>query len=49
MIKLGGTTWAADAEVLKKMYTGIIRQVLEYEVIAWGTAPISNFGKVHNV
>ena len=34
MKKLAGTTWGADAGVLKKMYTGRIRPVLEYGVTA---------------
>ena len=49
MKKLAGTTWGADAGVLKKMYTGRIRPVLEYGVTAWGTADKSNFEKVSKV
>ena len=49
MKKLAGTTWGADAGVLKKMYTGRIRPVLEYGVTAWGTAAKSNFDKVSKV
>ena len=49
MKKLAGTTWGADAGVLKKMYTGRIRPVLEYGVTAWGTAAKSNFEKVSKV
>ena len=49
MKKLAGTTWGVDAGVLKKMYTGRIRPVLEYGVTAWGTAAKSNFEKVSKV
>ena len=49
MKKLAGTTWGADAGVLKKMYTGRVRPVLEYGVTAWGTAAKSNFDRVSKV
>jgi hypothetical protein len=49
MKKLTGTSWGADARILKKMYTGRVRPVLEYGVTAWGTAAKSNFEKVSKV
>ncbi|KAK7108830.1 hypothetical protein V1264_016494 [Littorina saxatilis] len=49
MKKLTGTTWGADAAILKKMYVGSVRPVLEYGVTAWGTATKSNFDRVSKV
>ena len=49
MKKLTGTSWGADARILKKLYTGSVRPVLEYGVTAWGTAAKSNFEKVSKV
>lgn len=49
MKKLTGTTWGADAAILKKMYAGYVRPVLEYGVTAWGAAAKSNFDKVSKV
>ncbi|XP_070184084.1 uncharacterized protein, partial [Littorina saxatilis] len=49
MKKLTGTTWGADAAILKKMYVGSVRPVLEYGVTAWGTAAKSNFDRVSKV
>lgn len=40
MKKLAGTTWGADGSVLKKLYTGYVRPVLDYA--AWATATQSN-------
>ncbi|PVD27014.1 hypothetical protein C0Q70_12164 [Pomacea canaliculata] len=41
--KLAGTNWGADDRILKKLYTGRVRPVLEYGMTAWGTAAKSNF------
>lgn len=49
MKKLTSTTWGADATILKKMYIGSVRPVLEYGVTAWGTAAKSNFDRVSKV
>ncbi|XP_070209766.1 uncharacterized protein [Littorina saxatilis] len=49
MKKLTGTTWGADAAILKKMYVSSVRPVLEYGVTAWGTAAKSNFDRVSKV
>ena len=45
MKKLAGTTWGADQTVLKKLYIGRIRPVLEYGSAATSTAAKSNTGK----
>lgn len=47
--KLAGTDWGADANILKKTYTGYVRPILEYGIAAWGTAAQSNFGKASKV
>ena len=49
MKKLAGTTWGADAQTLKKLYTGRVRPVLEYGVTAWNTAAKSTTDKVNRV
>ncbi|PVD34162.1 hypothetical protein C0Q70_05425 [Pomacea canaliculata] len=35
MKKLAGTNWGADDRILKKLYTGRVRPVLEYGMTAW--------------
>ncbi|RUS91759.1 hypothetical protein EGW08_000467 [Elysia chlorotica] len=49
MKKLAGTQWGANARILKTMYTGRVRPVLEYGVSAWGTAAKSNLDKITKV
>ena len=49
MKKLAGTTWGADEKVLKNLYTGRVRPVLEYGIAAWATAAKSNFNKISRV
>ncbi|PVD38700.1 hypothetical protein C0Q70_01320 [Pomacea canaliculata] len=43
------SNWGADDRILKKLYTGRVRPVLEYGMTAWGTAAKSNFEKVSKV
>ena len=45
MKKLAGTSWGADQTVLKKLYVGRIRPVLEYGSAATSTAAKSNTEK----
>ena len=45
MKKLAGTDWGADHSILKKLYMGRVRPVLEYGISAWGTTSESNFKK----
>ncbi|PVD33867.1 hypothetical protein C0Q70_05129 [Pomacea canaliculata] len=47
--EVAGTNWGADDRILKKLYTGRVRPVLEYGMTAWGTAAKSNFEKVSKV
>ncbi|RUS82318.1 hypothetical protein EGW08_009908 [Elysia chlorotica] len=49
MKKLSGTQWGANARILKTMYTGRVRPVLEYGVSAWGTTAKSNLDKITKV
>ena len=38
MKKLAGTTWGANASVLKQVYTGYVRPIMEYSSTAWSTS-----------
>ena len=46
MRKLAGTTWGADMNVLKKLYIGRVRPVLEYGMSAWSSSSQTNFDKI---
>ena len=47
--KLSGTTWGANTKVLKTVYTGTVRPVLEYGASAWGTAAKTHTNKLDKV
>ena len=49
MKKICGTGWGADQKVLKKLYVGNIRPVLEYGMAASSTAAKSNFAKLTRI
>ena len=49
MKKLSCTEWGADQNVLKKLYVGRIRPVLEYGMAASSTAAKSNSSKLSRV
>jgi hypothetical protein len=49
MKKLAGTTWGADSNVIKTLYTGSVGLALEYGIVAWATAAQSNFNKVSRI
>ena len=49
MRKLAGTSWGADTKVLKRLYIGRVRPVLEYGTSAWSTTSKTNYGKVQRV
>ena len=49
MKKLSGTTWGADEGVLKKLYVGYNRPVMEYGMTASATSSKSNFNKLTQV
>ena len=42
MRKLAGTTWGANDQILKTVYEGSVRPVLEYSSTAWSTTTKTN-------
>ena len=42
MRKLAGTTWGANEQILKTVYEGSVRPVLEYSSTAWSTTANTN-------
>ena len=42
MRKLAGTTWGANEQILKTVYEGSVRPVLEYSSTTWSTAAKTN-------
>ena len=42
MRKLAGTTWGANEQILKAVYEGSVRPVLEYSSTAWPTTAKTN-------
>ena len=42
MRKLAGTTWGANEQILKTLYEGSVRPVLEYSSTAWSTTAKTN-------
>ena len=42
MIKIAGTSWGANSAVLKQVYTGYVRPVMEYASTSWSTSASSN-------
>ena len=46
MKKLAGTSWGCDEKILKKVYQGRIRPVLEYGMASWTTTAPSNFDNI---
>ena len=49
MRKLAGTTWGASSSILKNVYTGSVRPILEYASNAWNTAAKSNKDRLDKV
>ena len=49
MRKLSGTTWGATSSILKTVYTGTVRPVLEYGSTAWNTAAKTHKAKLDKV
>ena len=49
MRKLAGTDWGADQCILKTLYTGRVRPVMEYGISAWATAAKSNLEHINKV
>ena len=49
MKKLAGTTWGANSDILKQVYTGAVRPALEYASTTWDTASKTNKSKLDRV
>ena len=49
MKKLAGTTWGANSRILKTVYTGSVRPVMEYGMSAWAIAAKANTNKLDMV
>ena len=49
MKKLAGTTWGANSDILKQVYTGAERPVVEYASTTWDTASKTNKSKLDRV
>jgi ribonuclease HI len=49
MKKLAGTKWGANSRILKNVYTGTVRPVLEYGMSAWATASKTNTERLSKV
>ena len=49
MKKLAGTTWGCNLGVLKQLYTGAVRPVMEYASTSWGTAAKSRVAALDKV
>ena len=49
MKKLAGTTWGANSQILKTVYTGSVRPIMEYGMSAWATAAKANTNKLDKV
>ena len=49
MKKLAGTTWGTNSDILKQVYTGAVRPVVEYASTIWDTASKTNKSKLDRV
>nr|KAG5696480.1 hypothetical protein BaRGS_016519 [Batillaria attramentaria] len=49
MKKLAGTDWGADERILKRLYTGRVRPVVEYGTPAWASAAKSNLDHLNKI
>ena len=49
MKKLAGTSWGANSRILKTVYVGSVRPVMEYGMTAWATAAKTNTKKLDQV
>ena len=49
MKKLTETTWGANSDILKQVYTGAVRPVVEYASTIWDTASKTNKSKLDRV
>nr|KAG5710959.1 hypothetical protein BaRGS_013693 [Batillaria attramentaria] len=49
MKKLAGTTWGAHSNILRRVYTGAVRPILEYGSTAWATAAKTNTARLNKI
>ena len=49
MKKLAETTWRANSDILKQVYTGAVKPVVEYASTTWDTASKTNKSKLDRV
>ena len=49
MKKLAGTKWGANSSILRKVYTGAVRPVVEYASTTWTSASRTNKSKLDKV
>ena len=49
MKKLAGTKWGADRRILRQVYTGNVRPVMEYGAAVWATAAKTNTERLDRV
>ena len=47
--KLAGTTWGAHTNILRRVYTGAVRPIMEYVTTSWATASNANKSKLDKV
>ena len=47
--KLAGTTWGADTNILRRVYTGAVRPIMEYATTSWAIASNTNKSKLDKV
>lgn len=49
MKKLAGTTWGANSSILKQVYTGAVRPIVEYASPTWAPVAKSNTAPLDKV
>ena len=47
--ELAGTTWGADTSILRRVYTGAARPIMEYATTSWATTSSANKSKLDKV
>ena len=47
--KVADTTWGADTNILRRVYTGAVRPIMEYATTSWATASNANKSKLDKV
>ena len=47
--KVAGTTWGADTNIRRRVYTGAVRPIMEYATTSWATASNGNKSKLDKV